>query len=209
MNQRKFFSHIFVGGCALSLILCGCTQSNLTSSQISENDSTQSGQVFACEVTTSCANQSESGDLSQLDAALATFTPMDFESAISFFQEGKSGVLYFGFYDCPWCQDVVPILSDVAAKNGGEVFYVQTRDAQRQRLYTDEQKERIVPYLGNYMSENNEGVLTLYVPLIVRVQDGKVTMAHQGTVDGHQAGEREMSEEERLIVNRAIQNMFE
>lgn len=208
MNRQKMISYVLLGGCALSLF-SGCTQSNLTSSATSGSQMAQSGQSYACEFDDSCTNQSESADPNQLDAALATFTPMDFESAIQFFKEGKSGILYFGFYDCPWCQDVVPILSDAAAHSGKEVFYVKTRDEQRQRLYTDEQKERIVPYLGNYMSENKEGVLTLYVPLIVRVENGQVTMAHQGTIEGHQAGERDMSEEEKTIVSRAIENMFE
>lgn len=206
MSKQSIFTHVIVGLCLLSFTFSGCAKSSSTSSQTSEMRLTQSTKAFACAGDVSCSSQSENSD--QLDEALASFTPMDFELAISFFEQEKSGILYFGFYDCPWCQDIAPILSDVASEKGEEVFYIQTRDDDRNRLYTDEQKERIIPYLGHYMSENKEGILTLYVPLIVRVEEGKVTMAHQGTIEGHQAADREMSKDEREKVYQVIQKMF-
>lgn len=207
MKKQQISLRMMSAVWTISFMLGGCVNSNsMPNSSVATE---QTSQAYACGADVSCSSESESTDLSLLDAALASFTPMDFESAISFFKEEKSGVLYFGFYDCPWCHDVAPILSDIAKQNGEEVFYIQTRDDKRNRLYTDEQKERILPYLENYMSENKDGVLTLYVPLIVRVDKGNVTMAHQGTLEGHQADERDMSEEERQIVYRAIQSMFE
>lgn len=124
------------------------------------------------------------------------FTPISFDDAIAMFENKDSGIVYFGFPKCPWCQDVVPILDALAKEEGLTVYYVQTRDADLNRLYTDEQKEIILPYIEEFMSENDEGEMTLYVPLVLSIRDGQIQDGHQGTVDGHDAKEREMTQEE-------------
>lgn len=135
--------------------------------------------------------------------------PRAFDEAIDFFQEGKTGILYFGFEDCPWCQQAVPILKEVASEYGQEVIYIQTRDADRNLLYTEEQKQEIIPYIEQYMSENDEGQLSLFVPCVVVVKDGKAIGGHVGTVDGHDAHEREMSEQEQAELKKTYEEMFE
>jgi predicted bacteriocin transport accessory protein len=146
----------------------------------------QSETLNACSETSACDSY---------ETAVTEMTEMSFQDAIDFFKEGKSGVLYFGFPDCPWCQEAIPVLEEAA--QGKEIYYVRTRDDDRELLYTQEQKEEIIPYIQDYMSDNDEGVLTLYVPLVVNVQEGKAVAGHVGTVDDHDATEREMTEAEK------------
>lgn len=47
------------------------------------------------------------------------------------------------------------------------------------------------------MSNNDEGVLTLYVPLVLVVKDGKVIDGHEGTLESHDATERKMTNDEK------------
>ena len=47
------------------------------------------------------------------------------------------------------------------------------------------------------MSSNDEGILTLYVPLVLVVKDGKVIDGHEGTLDSHDATERKMTDDEK------------
>ena len=47
------------------------------------------------------------------------------------------------------------------------------------------------------MSSNDEGILTLYVPLVLVVKDGKVIDGHEGTLDSHDATERKMTDNEK------------
>lgn len=68
---------------------------------------------------------------------------------------------------------------------------------EKNRLYTDEQKAIIEPYIQDYMSNNDEGVLTLYVPLVLVVKDGKVVDGHEGTLESHDATERKMTNDEK------------
>lgn len=138
-----------------------------------------------------------------------SFTEISFDDAIDFFKEGKTGVLYFGYSGCPWCQEVVPILEEQKDKHDLDVYWIKTRDAEGERLYTDEQKEEIIPYIQEYMKNNKEGELTLYVPLVLNVQDGQIMAGHQGTVKGHDAHERTMTDEELDEVQSTFEEMFE
>ena len=113
------------------------------------------------------------------------------------FTQEKSGVLYFGFSSCPWCKEAKPILKKVAKENGIDIQYVKVKDEEKNRLYTDDQKAIIEPYIQDYMSNNDEGILTLYVPLVLVVKDGKVIDGHEGTLESHDATERKMTNDEK------------
>lgn len=115
--------------------------------------------------------------------------------------------MYFGFSRCPWCEEVVPLLEKAAKEQGVEVLYVKTRDAMKERLYTDEQRDQIAPYIGEYLQDNDEGVPTLYVPLVLAIQDGKVVMGHQGTVEDHDAHERLMTKDEQNQVQKTMNDL--
>ena len=103
----------------------------------------------------------------------------------------------FNISSCPWCKEAKPILKKVAKENGIDIQYVKVRDEEKNRLYTDEQKAIIEPYIQDYMSNNDEGVLTLYVPLVLVVKDGKVIDGHEGTLESHDATERKMTNDEK------------
>lgn len=164
--------------------------------------------VFLCLLLSACQTQevketkqnacdAQSSACEVDDTQTTTFNEIDFDSAIAYFTNQKSGVLYFGFSDCPWCKEAAPVLKEVANEYDIDVQYVKTRDEERNLLYNEEQKAQITPYIQEYMSNNDEGVLTLYVPLVLVVKDGKVIDGHQGTLEEHNAKEREMTTEEK------------
>lgn len=191
-------------------MITGCSSGTDTSSDT--GDGTVQTSESASSSVSSCEDDADSSACDAYEVAAETsnnFTKISFDEAIEFFEDGKTGILYFGFPLCPWCQEVVPILEEESKDEDIEVYYIQTRDDEKNRLYTDEQKEEIIPYIGEYMSENEDGELTLYVPLVVSVIDGKAVMAHQGTVDGHDAKEREMTDEEKAEVEADLLAVFE
>ncbi len=139
------------------------------------------------------------------------FTEISFDDAIAVFTEKKSAVLYFAFTACPWCQDALPVLTKAVENTGVPINYVVTRDDtdDHNRLYTDEQKEQIQPYIEEYMSENDEGVMTLYVPLVLVVKDGVVIDGHSGTFDEHDAHERDLTVDEELELEKIYTELLE
>ena len=189
MKLRCFFQ-----AAAVTCLVAGCAAGSQASSK---TDACSDSSAQACDA----AGEPAKGDYG--------FIPMEFDDAVSLFQEGKSGLLYFGFPDCPWCREAVPILQQEAAAAGVDIYYIRTRDDERNRLYSDEQKERIIPYLKDYMDNDENGVLTLYVPVIVAVKDGKVTAGHVGTVDGHNAKLGEMTAEQKKQAEAEIQTVVD
>lgn len=198
-------------------LLAGCTSNPNpdSSSSASTAVSSSSSQPQACAPDAlECDSQAQTTELAseneRIDAynqITASFTPMSFDEAIALFQNQGSGLVYFGFSRCPWCQEVVPLLQAAAGQNGVEVFYVKTRDAMKERLYTDEQKDQIAPYIGEYLQDNDQGVRTLYVPLVLAVVDGQVVGGHQGTVDDHDAHERTMTADEIKQVQQIMDQL--
>ena len=166
----------------LSLTLCACQ------AQIKPTSSTSKK---ACDVTR------EEETCNSKDDSNTKFNEISFDEAIQYFTKEKSGVLYFGYSSCPWCKEAKPVLKKVAQKNGIDIQYVKVRDDKKNRLYTDDQKTIIEPYIQDYMSNNDEGILTLYVPLVLVIKNGKVIDGHEGTLDSHDATERKMTDDEK------------
>lgn len=164
--------------------LCAC-QAQTTPSQKS------SSSKLACDAT-SIKEECDSKNTKTIE-----FHEISFDEAIQYFTNQKSGILFFGFSTCPWCKEARPILKKVAQEKGLDIQYIKTRDEDKNKLYSDEQKAQIEPYIQEYMSNNDEGELTLYVPLVLIVQDGKVIDGHVGTVDGHDATQRKMTKKEK------------
>jgi predicted bacteriocin transport accessory protein len=181
------------------LLLCGCSQAQ--TEKEAENteqtvDEACDSDVYGCEAEVKSEDES-------------TFEQISFDDAIALFENKGSGILYFGFPDCPWCQEVVPELASLAKEDNVNILYVRTRDDDRERLYTDEQKEQIQPYMENYMSENDEGVMTLYVPVVAVVKDGEVIAGHVGSIEGHNAKEEELTEEQKEELKEILQSLLD
>ena len=51
------------------------------------------------------------------------------------------------------------------------------------------------------MSNNDEGILTLYIPLVLVVKNGKAIDGHEGTLESHDATERKMTDDEKKRIN--------
>lgn len=189
------------------LTVSGCSSalsSPASSDQETQNRQQETETVQACDAASDpqeCAaeDQKETGE-----NIVSGFEKLTFEEAINFFRDKKTGILYFGFPDCPWCQQLLPVLEEAREETGQTIYYIQTRDENRERLYTEDQKEEIEPWIRNYMKNNEDGVLTLYVPLVLNVQDGTVIAGHQGTEDGHDAHERQMTEEEKNLLKEQL-----
>lgn len=111
------------------------------------------------------------------------FKEISMETALSRLDSGKGrDIYYFGYEECPYCQQAKPILSSVAKETGQTIYYVKTRDSKKNLLYTDKQRKKLTKYISKYMSRNKDedNKLWLYVPLVVRVKDGVVVKGYEG-----------------------------
>lgn len=155
----------------------------------------------ACAETACAFDEQES-----LQTDLQTIT---FEQALEMMEQNESGAFYFHFENCPWCKALDPILDEVLQESPIPLYSVLVRDENNERLYSDEQKERMIPYLGEAMSENEEGELTLYVPLLALVDQGELVSWHVGTLEDHDATKDQLSQEQTEILQEQLVSFAE
>lgn len=86
--------------------------------------------------------------------------------------EGGTGIVLFGFPECPWCQAYVPMLNEVAKEEGIEKIYYFNIKEDRQNNTKNYQK--IVKILKNYLMKDDEGNERVFVPDVYAVKDGKI-----------------------------------
>ena len=94
--------------------------------------------------------------------------------------ENKTGIIYFGFPACPWCRNIIPVLLNVSVDNNYKVYYFNPKEL---RGTNDENFNKIMNILDEYLQTNSEGKKTLYVPDVYFVKDGNIVGHHLGSVD--------------------------
>lgn len=128
------------------------------------------------------------------------------ERALEIFDDGEDALIYFGFEQCPYCQKAKPILKQVAEETKTKVYYVKTRDDNKELTYTDSQRESLENFIGSFMQENEdeENKLWLYVPLLVYSDQGVVTKGYEGT--GTKSSD--MSKKDKKALKKEYQKIF-
>lgn len=163
-----------------------------------------SSQPSTC--TDSFCTEKDSPAISLTDTSV--FQEITMDECLKKWANKEDGVYYFGYEDCPWCQDAIPILKEVAQSQNQSVYYIRTRDSNHELLYDERQKEELITYIGEWMEKNEDGELTLYVPMVVEMMEGTIENCHIGTVEGYQPTEREMTENEKEYLKGIYESYF-
>lgn len=108
------------------------------------------------------------------------------EQVIDLLETGK-GLVYLGFPECPWCQQYVIYLDEVAREqNFNKIYYYNVR-----QIRTDNTAEyqRMVTLLGDRLDKDDSGQPRIFVPDVTAVRDGEIvghdnTSALNGSADG-------------------------
>ncbi|MDD2378139.1 MAG: thioredoxin family protein [Bacilli bacterium] len=113
-----------------------------------------------------------------------------------------TGVIYFGFPECPWCRNAVPVIEEAAKEVGLEkIYYLNVADIRDQKELdengnvvtinegTEEYKELLEllhDSLPVYKGLNDPTIKRIYVPLVMTFKNGKVIDSHLSTVDSQE-----------------------
>ncbi len=163
------------------------------------------GAPFGCGVESEC-DEGSAADMSEyasLEGVGHIYVASDLAAVNSYIENEETFIVYYGFSSCPWCKEMVRVLNDLAKEYDRRVLYVDLKPGGEDlRVDTNEDYNRAVELLGDYMFTNEEGNPTLYVPGVYFIKNGKVLSYNVGTVDTHDAKERLMTEEE---VNQLIE----
>ena len=120
--------------------------------------------------------------------------------------QNKTGVIYFGFPGCPWCRNMIPVLFNSAKNNNVDtVYYFNPREI---RSSDNEDYNKLLNILNEYLTENENGEKTLYVPDVYFVKDGKIVGHHLGTVNSQSDPTIELTSEQKQELNDIFDELF-
>ena len=154
--------------CAAALVLAGC----------GKKEEKETGLVIhnAVEPVSVAADMSGYQWLNDEEPPFLEITP---DECMRFFDEGGTGLLYFGRSNCPYCQRAVPELDVVLNEYDLSVYYV---DVDLSKL-TYEKYEELLPYLDAALAESESGEKNFLIPDIIAVKEGKIIGNHISLVD--------------------------
>ena len=117
-----------------------------------------------------------------------------------------SFILYMYFDACPWCKELGPIVSDYLKDNEellNMTYALNVRpDGTKENDlrykdddggYNEPEFETIYNFIYDQLDE--DGIV--YVPTLVFVKDGELVYFHTGTVEGHDATKRTLTDDEK------------
>lgn len=151
------------------LLLYGC------SSQSTSFSSTDT-------ITNTVQIESEPTDLSDyqwVGDEVADFEETTVSETLKLIEEKGSGIVYFGYVGCPWCERALPQLNKVALKYDITVYYADPYNGTTQEVY-----DQFMTLFADALSADEDtGEKVFMVPLVVGIKNGEITGSHTALVD--------------------------
>lgn len=145
-------------------------------------------------------------DYTQLTDTKHVFKEISMEESIRLFEEGGSGVLYYGYSHCPYCQRAVPVLNNAAREEGLDIYYVDVTAEENQNSAVS---EKLIGYIQDFLKKE-EGEPIFYVPQVFVVKDGEIVGDHLSLVDSYNINEQEdLNEEQRKELKKIYIDMMD
>lgn len=138
-----------------------------------------------------------------------------------------TGVIYFGFPECPWCRNAAPVLLEAAEETAIEqIYYLNNNDDRDIKILKDgkviTEKEgtsnynKLLEKLGDkaavYEGLEDENIKRLYYPTVVFVKEGQIVDYIEGTVESQKDPYKPLTEEQRQELKdkykKAINNLL-
>ncbi len=137
-----------------------------------------------------------------LSDANPAFLEVTMEESLRLVEEGGTGLVFYSYEDCPWCNRAIPILNQAAKEEGVQIFYVdiyadefeakskEEQEAIINRLYTE-----MEPALEHKTDEDTgKTSVVLQVPLLAAVKDGSIIGHHLGVTDDFELDQDNLDE---------------
>ena len=154
--------------------------------------------VISCGTSSTIGQKSDMTGYPDFADTDHVFIDSNVKDVVNRYQKGETFAVFFGFSNCPWCREAMPLLNEVAKENGRKVYYVNTRAKEGITSNTEiDDYDLLVENLGEFFPYDNDGIRHLYVPFVFFIKDGVVVSYHEGTTDDHDATERKMTPEEQ------------
>ena len=100
--------------------------------------------------------------------------------------DGGDGVVFLGFPECPWCQQLAPIIQEAAqSEKIDKIYYLNIKES---RANNDEVYQKLVTKLQDYLPKDDDGNPRISVPDVTAYRGGQIVgrFEQEATNDGEQ-----------------------
>lgn len=160
------------------MLLAGCTKQTANSSSTANTSTSSTNENSGgCAAFSECESSEDEAKLyEQLLAAENTpFEKVTMEDVVSYFENKESHIVFLGFHDCPWCQDLMPILNDIAIQKNVKIKYVNVRPENTKESDLRNENNPTYVKLQELLGDvSGDGTNKIYVPYVAVIRDGKV-----------------------------------
>ncbi len=194
---------ILILSMAISLMACGSGSSTTSTAEPSATTETVT-------ITNSVDFNTTKADMSGykwLYDSEPAFVEITLEESIRMFSEGGSGILYYGYSGCPWCERAVPILNSVAKELGVTIYYINVHAQTTMEAYNE-----LVTYIEDIFEvDSTTGEKEFKVPEVIAVKNGEITDHHLALVDGFkiESDESQMDDSQKEELRTIYYNLIE
>lgn len=112
----------------------------------------------------------------------------------------KTAIIFYSFEDCPWCYDALPVLLDVIRDEDIKVFYVAA--TREERVEGNPSYDKTMEFFKDEVGEK------MYIPFCAFLKDGVIVGSHTGTVEGHNAKETPIDQQQKEELYQIYQNLY-
>ena len=120
-------------------------------------------------------------DYKQLEGTIADFQQITVAESIRFIKSGGSGIIYYGYAGCPFCERAIPLLNQAALETGATIYYV---DVKAEPIATELEYQELTELIGSTFDLDQYGEPAFYVPEVIGIKNGKITGYQVSLVDG-------------------------
>lgn len=91
-----------------------------------------------------------------------------------------SGIFYLGYETCPFCNETIALVNEVAKETNQTIYYVNVYALEPDFLG---QYDKFLEVFDNYLLENDAGEKALYTPLYIFIYNGEIVKFETGLPD--------------------------
>lgn len=204
---------LLVGTIALIMVVSGATYQltyNLTKNKIEAERRAEAINTYennnkeALEKIRSVKEGLNKADLSSYGINESNIYNINYKVLNDLVEQKKTFVVFMGFDSCPWCKQAMPVFNEANNKYRTNALYLNTKEEKM----TEEEYKIYETTFGDYFNATKEGVKGMLVPKVFFIKDGEIVYVHEYTVKGHNASQREMTNEEKEKVFKSYEEGF-
>lgn len=126
--------------------------------------------------------------------------------------KNKTGIIYFGFPQCPWCRNMIEVLLEAKEQlKVDTIYYYNALEIRDEKVLENNEVKtekkgtkdyyKILKLLGNkadtYEGLNDESIKRLYFPTVVFVKNGRIVDTHMSTLDSQKDPYKKLNKKQR------------